>query len=61
MVLGVGATAWFGAAMSGSVLAFRMTWQLLIFSGVGVMLICCIAALISIRTVFKLEPAVVFK
>ncbi len=59
--LGVGATAWFGAAMSGSVLAFRMTWQLLIFSGVGVMLICCIAALISIRTVFKLEPAVVFK
>ncbi len=59
--LGVGATAWFGIAISGSVLAFRMTWQVLIFSGVGVMLICFIAALISIRTVFKLEPAVVFK
>jgi len=28
---------------------------------VGVMLICLFAALISIRTVIKLEPAIVFK
>ncbi len=59
--LGVGLTALFGVAIKESVLAFRMTWQLLVFSGVGVTVICCIAALISIRTIFKLEPAVVFK
>lgn len=59
--LGVGATALFGSAMKDTVLAFRMTWHLLVFSGVGVMVICLFAALISIRTVIKLEPAIVFK
>jgi putative ABC transport system permease protein len=59
--LGVGLTALFGYAMRNTILAFKFPWQLLLFSGGGVTLICVIAALISIRKVIQLEPAVVFK
>lgn len=59
--LGVGLTSLFGYAMRNTILAFKFPWQLLAFSGAGVMLICAFAALISIRKVILLEPAVVFK
>lgn len=59
--LGVGLSAVFGYAMRHSVLAFKFPWQLLLFSGAGVTVICIFAALISIRKVIKLEPAIVFK
>lgn len=59
--LGVGLTALFGHAMRNTVLAFKFPWQLLLFSGAGVTLICIFAAIISIRKVIKLEPAIVFK
>jgi putative ABC transport system permease protein len=59
--LGVGLTSLFGWAMRNTILAFKFPWQLLVFSGVGVTLICIFAALISIRKVIQLEPAVVFK
>jgi putative ABC transport system permease protein len=59
--LGVGLSALFGYAMRNSVLAFKFPWQLLVFSGMGVTLICIFAALISIRKVIQLEPAIVFK
>ena len=59
--LGVGLTALFGYAMRNSIMAFKFPWQLLVFSGTGVTLICVFAALISIRKVIKLEPAIVFK
>jgi putative ABC transport system permease protein len=59
--LGVGLTALFGHAMRHSILAFRFPWQLLIFSGAGVSLICVFAAMISIIKVIRLEPAIVFK
>ncbi len=59
--LGVGLTALFGYAMRHSILAFKFPWQLLLFSGAGVSLICVFAALISIRKVILLEPAIVFK
>lgn len=59
--LGVGLTALFGYSMRDTILAFRFPWQLLVFSGVGVSLICVFAALISILKVIRLEPAVVFK
>lgn len=59
--LGVGLTALFGYAMRHTILAFKFPWQLLIFSGAGVSLICMIAALISIIKVMRLEPAIVFK
>lgn len=59
--LGVGLTSLFGYAMRNTILAFKFPWQLLVFSGAGVMVICIVAALISIRKVVQLEPAVVFK
>jgi len=34
---------------------------LLIFSAVAVMLICILSALLSIKKVIQLEPAIVFK
>ncbi|MGJ0486991.1 MAG: ABC transporter permease [Methylomicrobium sp.] len=59
--MGVGLTALFGFAMRNTILAFKFPWQLLVFSGAGVTLICMFASLLSIRKVIKLEPAVVFK
>jgi putative ABC transport system permease protein len=59
--LGVGLTSLFGYAMRNTILAFKFPWQLLVFSGVGITLICVFAALLSIRKVIKLEPAVVFR
>jgi putative ABC transport system permease protein len=59
--MGVGLTALFGFAMRNTILAFKFPWQLLVFSGAGVTLICMFAALLSIRKVIRLEPAVVFK
>jgi putative ABC transport system permease protein len=59
--LGVGLTALFGHLMRNSILAFKFPWQLLVFSGAGVSLICVFAALLSIMKVIRLEPAIVFK
>ena len=59
--LGVGLTGLFGFAMRNTILAFKFPWQLLLFSGAGVSLICIFAALISILKVIRLEPAIVFK
>jgi putative ABC transport system permease protein len=59
--LGVGLTALFGFAMRNTILAFKFPWQLLLFSGAGVSLICVFAAVISILKVIRLEPAIVFK
>ncbi len=59
--LGVGLAAFFGYAMRHTILAFKLPWQLLLFSGAGVSLICTIVALFSIVKVIRLEPAIVFK
>ena len=59
--LGVGLSALFGFAMRHTILAFKFPWQLLLFSGAGVSLICVFAAIISIFKVIRLEPAIVFK
>ncbi len=59
--IGVGLSALFGTAMRGTVLAFYMPWQLLLFSGGGVLLIVTLAALLSVRTVVRLDPATVFR
>lgn len=59
--LGVGLTALFGTLMSGTVLAFLMRPELLLFSAAGVLLIVTLAALLGIRQVVRLDPAVVFR
>jgi putative ABC transport system permease protein len=59
--MGVGLTALFGYATRHTILAFKFPWQLLVFSGAGVSIICMLAAFISILKVIRLEPAIVFK
>lgn len=59
--LGVGATTLFGVKMRDSVLAFRMPPELLLFSAGGVMLIIIVSALLAVRYVIKVDPAVVFR
>ena len=50
---------WFST--SHALLAFKFPWQLMLFSIVGVSIICMFAAFLSIYRVFKLEAAIVFK
>jgi putative ABC transport system permease protein len=59
--IGVGLAAAFGYSIQNSIMAFKMSWHILVLSGVSVLLIVTVAALISIRKVIKLEPAIVFK
>jgi putative ABC transport system permease protein len=59
--IGVGAASLFGILSSRSELAFRLPWQILVITACAVTLICMLAALLSIRKVMKLEPAIVFK
>ena len=59
--LGVGGASLFGYVMGGTELAFRLTKDLLYVSAGAITLIIVFSALISIRKVMKLEPAIVFK
>lgn len=59
--LGVGAASLFGILSRNSELAFRLPWQVLAISAGAITFICMVSALISIRKVMKLEPAIVFK
>jgi putative ABC transport system permease protein len=59
--IGVGISALFGTVMTNTVLAFFMPPELLLFSGAGVLIIVALSALLGIRQVLKLDPAVVFR
>jgi putative ABC transport system permease protein len=59
--LGTGAAALIGHLLRGTELAFVMSWQLLAMTGVAVAVIILATAALSLRTVFRLEPAVVFR
>jgi putative ABC transport system permease protein len=59
--LGVGAASLFGGLTSNTQLAFRLPWQLLVVSAAAVTVICIVSSMLSLRRVFGLEPAVVFK
>lgn len=54
--LGMGATALWGIATKGTTLAFMFTWQLLLFTGLLVLLICTFTAAMSIRKVNRVDP-----
>lgn len=58
--LGVGCASLFGFFLGGTELSFRLTGELLLFSGAAITVICIFSALISIRRVMTLEPAIVF-
>jgi putative ABC transport system permease protein len=64
-VLGYCVGAGFGSAMGWIVaskgLAFSMPWQVPAFALAAMLSVCMLAAWLSLRRVFRLEPAVVFK
>lgn len=59
--LGVGAATLFGVALEGTDLSFRLEPELMVFSFVSVLLISILAALVSLRAVVRLDPALVFR
>ncbi len=59
--LGVGVASTLGALSGSTELSFLLTWQLLLASAIAVMLICAVSAVLSMRKVIRLEPAIVFQ
>jgi putative ABC transport system permease protein len=59
--LGVGLASLFGLLFANTELAFRLMGDRLLYSAGAVMVICSFSAVISMRKVIKLEPAVVFR
>jgi putative ABC transport system permease protein len=60
--LGVGLTALFGVAViKGGQPPFLMPYQLPLFTLLVILFICTFAALLGIRKIYKLEPAIVFR
>ncbi|MFO1153564.1 MAG: ABC transporter permease [Rhodospirillales bacterium] len=59
--LGVGAVGLWNYFTTGSNVRFLLVWQIPVITAVSVLLVCAVTALLSIRRVIKLEPAVVFK
>jgi len=64
-VLGYGIGAGLGSGMGWMVasqgLAFSMPWYVPTFAFSAILSVCALAAWLSLRQVFKLEPAIVFK
>lgn len=60
--IGAGISALFAAfTHGGSGITMTLSWQLLLGSGIAIFVICLLAAFFSVRKVFRLEPAIVFK
>jgi putative ABC transport system permease protein len=60
--LGVGIAAVFGfGVLKGGEPPFYLPWQILVFTGVVIVFICCFSALIGLLKIVRAEPAVVFK
>jgi len=59
--MGVGGASLFGYLLRGTELSFRLTRDLLLVTAGAIAVIIVCSALISIRKVMRLEPAIVFK
>lgn len=59
--IGMGAACLFGFLTRGTELSFSMPLFLYLFSGLSILMICLFAAALCIRTVIRVEPAIVFK
>lgn len=55
-ILGIGATILWGMAIQNTTLAFLFPWQLLVFTGLIVLVICVLTAGVSINKVFRADP-----
>jgi putative ABC transport system permease protein len=54
--LGIGVTVLWGLAIKNTTLAFMFPWQLLLFTGGIVLIICIFTAALSIQKVFRADP-----
>jgi putative ABC transport system permease protein len=59
--LGLGMASMTRFFAAGSGLAFNMVWQIPLIAGVGIILACVVAAMVSLIRVLKLEPGIVFR
>ncbi|MFC5743273.1 ABC transporter permease [Dyella tabacisoli] len=59
--IGVGMGSIIGWGLRAGGLAFSMPWQIPAFAFASIISVCALAAWLSLRRVFKLEPAVVFR
>lgn len=55
-ILGIGVTVLWGLAIQDTTLAFLFPWQLLLFTGSIVFVICIFTALLSIQKVYHADP-----
>lgn len=55
-LLGIAATLLWGMAIKNTTLAFYFPWQLLVSTGLIVLVICLFTAIVSIRKVFLIDP-----
>jgi putative ABC transport system permease protein len=59
--IGVGLTTIFGTLVHDTVLAFLLPPSLLVFAGVGVLLIVILSATLGLRRVINVDPSIVFR
>ena len=59
--IGIGAASIFGLLSGNSELGFLLSWQLYLISALVMLSICVFAAVISLKKIKKLDPAIVFK
>jgi putative ABC transport system permease protein len=59
--IGVGAASVMGIFLTRAGLAFVMPWQVPAFTAAAIVVICSASAVLSLRRVFRLEPAMVFR
>lgn len=57
-ILGISVTVLWGLAIKDTTLAFLFPWQLLLFSGSIIFLICALTAALSIRKVIHTDPKI---
>ena len=60
--IGLGFAAFVGHTfLSRSTLSFTMPWQLMVFTALAIGVVCVISAVLSVRRVMVVDPAIVFK
>ncbi len=59
--IGIGIGTVMGRIVASSGLAFRMPWQIPVVAGVMILVMCLLAAALSLARVMRLEPGMVFK
>lgn len=60
--IGLGIAAFVGATfLEKSTLSFSMPWQLMVFTALSIAIVCVASAVLSVRRVMVVDPAIVFK